>query len=226
MKQILVYGDSMSWGMVPGTRERYAFDQRWPGVLEAALHSAGLREIRVVENCLPGRKTIWDDPFRPGRNGAAGLGEVIEMCSPLELVIIQLGTNDFQAPFGIKAWAAASGVGKLVEIVRHAPLEPGMPQPRILVVAPPEIVQPKGTNEKKFEGAVERSNGFAAALEEMAAAKSVHFFDLNPITGRSDIDGIHLDADQHDVIGKAAALVVRELIVRAKNISDSMLRAK
>ena len=148
------------------------------------------------------------------------------MCSPLELVIIQLGTNDFQAPFGIKAWAAASGVGKLVEIVRHAPVEPGMPQPRILVVAPPEIVQPKGTNEKKFEGAVERSNGFAAALAEMAVAKSVHFFDLNPITGRSDIDGIHLDADQHDVIGKAAALVVRELIVRAKNISDSMLRAK
>ena len=50
MKQILVYGDSISWGMVPGTRERYAFDQRWPGVLEAALHSAGLREIRIVEN--------------------------------------------------------------------------------------------------------------------------------------------------------------------------------
>ena len=111
MKQILVYGDSMSWGMVPGTRERYAFDRRWPGVLEAALHSAGLQEFRVVENCLPGRKTLWDDPFRPGRNGAAGLGEVIEMCSPLELVIIQLGTNDFQAPFGIKAWAAAAGVG-------------------------------------------------------------------------------------------------------------------
>jgi len=221
MKQILVYGDSMSWGMVPGTRERYAFDQRWPGVLEVALHSAGLREIRVVENCLPGRKTIWDDPFRPGRNGATGLGEVIEMCSPLELVIIQLGTNDFQAPFGIKAWAAASGVGKLVETVRQAPVEPGMPRPRILVVAPPEIIQPKGGNEKKFEGAVERSKGLAAALAEMAATKSVHFFDLNPITGRSEIDGIHLGADQHDVVGKAAASVVRELIVQAKDISGS-----
>jgi lysophospholipase L1-like esterase len=221
MKQILVYGDSISWGMVPGTRERYAFDQRWPGVLESALHSAGLREIRIVENCLPGRKTIWDDPFRPGRNGASGLGEVIEMCSPLELVIIQLGTNDFQAPFGIKAWAAASGVGKLVETVRQAPVEPGMPRPRILVVAPPEIIQPKGGNEKKFEGAVERSKGFAAALAEMAATKSVHFFDLNPITGRSEIDGIHLGADQHDVVGKAAASVVRELIVQAKDISGS-----
>ncbi len=224
MRQILVYGDSMSWGMVPGTRRRYAFHQRWPGVLEAALRKAGLQTIRVVENCLPGRKTLWDDPFRPGRNGAAGLGEVIEMCSPLELVIIQLGTNDFQAPFDIKAWAAAAGVGKLVEIVRQAPLEPGMPQPRILVVAPPEIVQPKGANEKKFEAAVERSAGFAAALAEMAAAKSVHFFDLNSVTGRSDVDGIHLGADQHAVIGEALASLVRELIVQAKNRPDPARR--
>ncbi|VTU41181.1 hypothetical protein H4CHR_05916 [Variovorax sp. PBS-H4] len=215
MRQILVYGDSMGWGMVPGTRERYAFHQRWPGVLESELHKAGAREVRVVENCLPGRKTLWDDPFRPGRNGAAGLGEVIEMNSPLELVVIQLGTNDFQAPSDIKAWGAALGVGRLVDIIRQAPLEPGMPCPRVLVVAAPEIIQPKGANERKFEGAVERSKGFAAALKEMAISKSVHFFDLNAVTGRSDIDGIHLDSRQHDSIGRVIAPLVHEILLTA-----------
>ena len=34
MKQILVYGDSLSWGIVPGTRHRLPFAERWPGILE------------------------------------------------------------------------------------------------------------------------------------------------------------------------------------------------
>jgi hypothetical protein len=34
MQHILVYADSLSWGIVPGSRERLGFDQRWPGVME------------------------------------------------------------------------------------------------------------------------------------------------------------------------------------------------
>jgi hypothetical protein len=36
---------------------------------------------------LNGRRTVWDDPFKPGRNGLAGLAQRIEMHSPLALVI-------------------------------------------------------------------------------------------------------------------------------------------
>ena len=64
MSQILVYGDSLSWGLIPGTRGRLAFDARWPGVLEAGLHQRGRRE-RIVEDCVNGRRTVWDDPFKP-----------------------------------------------------------------------------------------------------------------------------------------------------------------
>ena len=34
MQHILVYADSLSWGLVPLTRKRLPFDQRWPGVME------------------------------------------------------------------------------------------------------------------------------------------------------------------------------------------------
>ena len=68
MKHVLVYGDSLSWGFVPGERRRLPFDQRWPGVLEAALLNGGL-SVRIAENCLNGRRTALDDPFKPGRNG-------------------------------------------------------------------------------------------------------------------------------------------------------------
>ncbi|MEO4041781.1 hypothetical protein AAFN47_09280 [Hoeflea sp. CAU 1731] len=50
MRRILVYGDSLSRGIIPGTRERFAFSRRWPGVLENALDASG-RAIRVIENC-------------------------------------------------------------------------------------------------------------------------------------------------------------------------------
>ena len=34
MEHIFVYGDSMSWGIVPGSRRRLPFEARWPGALE------------------------------------------------------------------------------------------------------------------------------------------------------------------------------------------------
>jgi len=38
MKQILVYSDSLTWGIIPLTRKRLSFDDRWPGVMENALN--------------------------------------------------------------------------------------------------------------------------------------------------------------------------------------------
>jgi len=96
VEQILIYADSLTWGIIPNTRNRLPFDKRWPGVFENSLKAEG-KNIRVIENCLNGRRTAWPDPFKDGRDGSQGLSQVIEMCSPLKLVILMLGTNDFQS---------------------------------------------------------------------------------------------------------------------------------
>lgn len=214
MKQVLVYGDSMAWGMVPGTRKRAPFAERWPGMLELAINASGGPLARILENCLPGRRTVWDDPFRPGRNGANGLSELVEACAPLALVILALGTNDFQADHDIKAWGCASGVARLVDIIRNTPREPGMPRSRILVLAPPKIVEPKGANALKFESARERSDGLSAAIHDVAAAKEACFFEVDAVAGRSEVDGIHLDAAHHLAIAQAIAPLVAHLILQ------------
>src|ERR1700689_3121030 len=144
MQQILVYADSLSWGLIPDTRQRFPFDQRWPGVLENKLNGEA-RRVRMIEDCLNGRRTVWEDPFKPGRNGLQGLAQRIEIHSPLALVILMLGTNDFQFSHPHNnAWAAAQGIAALVNEIRSAPIEPGMPVPPILVVCPPPIRSPKG----------------------------------------------------------------------------------
>jgi lysophospholipase L1-like esterase len=209
---ILVYSDSLTWGIIPNTRLRLPFEKRWPIVLENALNSRG-HQVRMIEDCLNGRRTVWEDPFKPGRNGLQALAQKIEIHSPLSLVILMLGTNDFQfAHPHNNAWAAAQGVATLVNEIRTAPIEPGMPVPPILVLSPPAIGSSKGPLVAKFQGAETRCTGLAEAYREMSAELGCNFFDAGSVTKTSLVDGIHLDAEQHLILGKALVDVVEPIL--------------
>lgn len=211
MNQILVYADSLTWGIVPNTRKRLPFHERWPGVMEGALLANG-HSVRVVEDALNGRRTVWEDPYKPGRNGLLGLEQRIEINSPLSLVLLMLGTNDFQSMHEHNAWHSAQGIAALVRAIRRAPLEPGMPMPKVIVIAPPPIRAPKGVIAPKFQGAETKSVGLAEELERVAAELDCYFFDAGKVTASSMVDGVHLDAEQHAVLGQALAKVVGTLL--------------
>lgn len=220
MQHVLVYADSLSWGIIPGTRRRLSFDERWPGVLENGLSASGER-TRVIEDCLNGRRTVWEDPFKPGRNGLVGLAQRIEIHSPLSLVILMLGSNDFQSMHEHNAWHSSQGIAALVSAIRSAPIEPGMPVPPILVIAPPSIRTPKGPIAPKFAGGEHKCVGLAAAFERVCQELGCHFFDAGTVIRTSDVDGVHLDAAQHLALGKALASVVAPILQGAGERMDS-----
>ena len=211
MQQLLVYSDSLSWGILPNTRKRLAFVERWPGVMEDQLIRAG-RSVRVVEDCLNGRRTVWEDPFKPGRSGLSGLQQRIEVSSPLGLVILMLGTNDFQSMHDFNAWHSAQGTATLVRAIRSAPIEPGMPTPQVLIVAPPPVRTPKGSIAPKFAGAAVKGKDLAAELEKVALELGCTFFDAGTVVTTSAVDGVHLDAEQHLVLARALAQQVARLL--------------
>jgi lysophospholipase L1-like esterase len=213
MQQVLVYSDSLSWGIVPLTRNRLPFDARWPGVMENRLNGPGAA-VRVIEDCLNGRRTVWEDPYKPGRNGLQGLAQRIEIHSPLALVILALGTNDFQSMHPHNAWHSAQGIAALVAAIRGAPIEPGMPVPPVLVLAPPPIRDPSGPIAPKFAGGEAKCAGLAEAYRKVSAELGCRFFDAATVTSSSQVDGVHLDADQHLRLGEAMAGVVRPLLAR------------
>ncbi|MEM7316656.1 MAG: pyridoxamine 5'-phosphate oxidase family protein [Planctomycetota bacterium] len=210
-RQILVYGDSLSWGVIPGTRQRFEFDKRWPGVMECELNESG-DSIRVIEDCLNGRRTILEDPYKPGRNGIAGLEQRIEVNSPLSLVIVALGTNDFQAMHEINSLQSAQGIREIIKSIRQSPTEPGMDIPEILIVAPPRLQTAKGEIAAKFKDAENKAIGLSEAFQEVALETGGHFLDAGSVTARSQIDGVHLDAEQHDRLGNAIASEVKRII--------------
>jgi lysophospholipase L1-like esterase len=212
MLHILVYGDSLSWGIIPNTRRRLGFGERWPGVMERALVDSG-HAVRVIEDCLNGRRTAWDDPFKPGRNALDGLEQRMEINSPLALVILMLGANDFQSVHQNSAWHSGQGLAAVIRAMRRAPIEPGMPVPPILVVAPPPITSPVGKPiREKFEGAPARSERVAEAYAAIAAEMECRFFDAGRVVSTSPHDGIHLDADHHAMLGGALAKPVAALL--------------
>ena len=211
MQQILVYADSLSWGIIPDTRSRFRFDQRWPGIVELELQKAGV-SVRVIEDCLNGRRTVWEDPFKPGRNGLEGLEQRIEIHSPLSLVVVFLGTNDFQSMHNFNPWQSSQGLAAIVGAIRRAPIEPGMPVPPILLVAPPPIQKAKGKIAPKFEGAEKKAVGLSAAIKAVAQELDCPFFDAGSVTTTSRVDGVHLDEDQHLALGRALAEKIKALL--------------
>lgn len=219
MHDILIYADSLTWGIVPMMRKRFPFHERWPGVMENRLN-AGERRVRVIEDCLNGRRTVLEDPFKAGRNGIAGLAQRIEIHSPLALVILMLGTNDFQSMHAFTVSHAAQGIAALVDTIRKAPIEPGMPIPPILVVAPPPIRTPRGPIAWKFLGGDAKCAGLADALRKVAAELGCFFFDAQSVTSSSKVDGVHLDADQHLALGNALSEVVRGILPASDHLNQ------
>lgn len=217
--QVLVYADSLSWGIVPGTRQRLPWPVRWPGRLELALNGPATgvqRPVRILEDCLNGRRTAWDDPFKPGRNGIQGLAQRMEMHAPLALVILMLGSNDFQSMHPHNAWHAAQGIGALLDTIRGAPIEPGMPVPPVLVLVPPPITTPRGPLAPKFAGGEHKCAGLAQACEEVCRARGCDWFDTGTVIHSSEVDGVHLDAAEHIALGDALAPIVGSLLAPAR----------
>jgi lysophospholipase L1-like esterase len=210
--QILVYGDSLTWGIIPNTRQRLPFEERWPIVMERDLQAFGC-QARVIEDCLNGRRTVWDDPFKPGRNGIVGVEQRIEVNSPLALAILLLGTNDLQSMHPLTAWHASQGVAAIVRAIRRAPIEPEMRVPTILIVAPPPLRKATGAMAEKFAGGDSKCAGLASAYQQVAAELSCDFFDAGSVVTTSEADGVHLDADQHRVLGKKLAVVVNTMLM-------------
>jgi len=128
--------------------------------------------------------------------------------------MVMLGVNDFQSMHPHNAWHAAEGVSTLVGAIRGAPVEPGMPVPPVLIMAPPMVEEPRGDMEPKFRGAPAKCAGLSDAYRAAAERLGCPFFDAGAVVDASRVDGVHLDADAHVRLGEALAGVVEPLLVQ------------
>lgn len=210
MRTILCYGDSNTWGAVPGIDTgRYGIDLRWPRLMSDQLGS----DFDVFEAGLNGRTTVFDRLPRTYRSGRELIVSTMETCAPLDLVVILLGTNDVSLPF-LSVADITRGAGELVTVVRASEEfgpTPGL-SPTPLLIAP-HIVGPLGPEDAMVSpGAVERSRELPAAYQEMSVRLGCDFLDLSPVVEASPQDPWHWEPEGHRAAAQAIAEKIRQLL--------------
>jgi lysophospholipase L1-like esterase len=208
MKTVLCFGDSNTWGYVPGSEGgRFSADIRWPRRLATALGD----EWEVIAEGLNGRTATMDSPVADGRNGLTYLLPCLESHMPLDVVVIYLGTNDAGDRYSLPAETIAGAVGRLVKVVRASEAGPNGGAPDVLVVCPPPFgeLDPEGS----FANAAAKSRQLGRWFAEMSRELGCELIDLDGIATYGDLDGIHLDADGHAAVAAAVEERLRRMSV-------------
>jgi lysophospholipase L1-like esterase len=212
MPVIVAFGDSNTWGYDPATGARFPRAQRWPSVMQRELGP----DFEVIAEGLNGRTTVHDDPIEPFRCGAEALPGCLMSHMPLDLIILALGCNDLKKRFSVSAFDIAESEARLIFLARAYGVDPGDRPPRILLVAPPPIAKLTDFAEM-FEGGAEKSRLLGQRYREVAMRDGVAFLDAGAVIRCSDLDGIHYEADQHELLGRATADAVRAALAAPAN---------
>ncbi len=206
-RTILCYGDSNTHGTMPmpdlGAMGRFGRDVRWTGQLAALLPG-----WQVIEEGLPGRTTVHDDPIEGAhRNGLAVLPAILESHRPIDVVILMLGTNDLKQRFSVTALDIALSLEKLVLAIRASGCGPQGGAPGVILVAPPPILEVQDLG-AMFAGGEEKSHELGPRLAALARGLKVPFVDAGALISVSEIDGIHYDEPAMAALAQAFALAV------------------
>ncbi|MBV7435033.1 SGNH/GDSL hydrolase family protein [Cardiobacteriaceae bacterium TAE3-ERU3] len=204
-KVILCYGDSNTHGMTPiadalaPVRGRYGRDVRWPGVVQKLLDDA----VAIIEEGLPGRTTCVDDPIKGApKNGLTYLRPCLDSHFPIDIIVLMLGTNDLKAHFARSPEDITAGIETLLDGITEAQIGRDGKQPKILLVAPPPILE-IGAEESAFKGGAEKSRHLAALYAAIAERRGLAFFDAGSVIEVSTVDGIHFEPEAHQRLGEA-----------------------
>lgn len=204
-RRVLCFGDSNTYGYDPARDGRYGDDERYPMRLQHQLGDGW----SVIEEGLPGRTAVFDDPITEGMNGLAFITPILMSHAPLDTVTIMLGTNDSKARFGCDSYLISVGLVRLIKKALHTECWRDNTNPDILVIVPPSITP--AYDKLRFcdemgPSCHERSAGIAAQLEPMVKdIPHVRFLDANTLPGAvcSDIDGMHMTLEAHRVLADA-----------------------
>lgn len=204
-KIILCYGDSNTWGYAPCADTtnfrlmRYRRDERWTGLLQKALGEG----YYVIEEGLNGRTTNLDYHVPPDRNGKTYLPSCLYSHSPVDLVILALGGNDFKAYFNRSAEEIGQGLIELIDIIQMSKYGKSLEEaPKILIITAPiplpiaeEFTDENGI--KFFEGAIEKAQSLVELYKKISKEKNCEFLDVSQHIIPSGIDGMHFDNVAH-----------------------------
>lgn len=210
MKNILCFGDSNTYGTRPDRQGRWDMNTRWPCLLEKMLGD----DYHIIEEGCGYRTTVFEDPIEPYKNGRSYLYPCLYSHRPLDLVIIMLGTNDMKTRFSASATDIAQGAKALADIVKQFDYRGDTTVPEILVVCPIRL------------GIRINSDPLIGSFDTISYQKSLrlwsefqktipaeyHLMNAADYAKPSEIDQVHMDAEDHYSLAEGICSKVREIL--------------
>ena len=207
MMQILAFGDSNTWGLIPGTTGRYPVHIRWTGLLQKALSPLG---VQILEDGVCGRTTVFRDPVR---QGLRGIDSILRYSGrkDLDAVILMLGTNDCKKVFHASPEEIGRGLVQCIDAFEEL-----VPADRILVISPLLLGEDVWRPDK--DPAFDRQSVLTCrALREVyrsiAAERGNCFLAASDHASASIVDEEHMNAEGHERLAKAVREKLRESVL-------------
>lgn len=215
-KNILCFGDSLTWGWVPvadgGATTRYDANIRWTGVLSEHLGPA----YRVIEEGLSGRTVNIEDPIDDRLNASTYLAACLASHLPLDLVVLMLGTNDTKSYFDRDPVQIAAGMAQLTGQIRRSAGGVGTiyPAPKVLLMSPPPLMpSPIPWFQEQFAGAREKTQRLAGLYKAIADYQGLEFMNAGEILEIGGADGVHLSVENNKQLGITVAEKVKQILL-------------
>ena len=199
-KRIVIFGDSNTWGYDAKSSGRFNEEIRWPMVAAKLLGES----YRVYEEGLCGRTTCLDDPFNEGLSGLSYILPCLQSHSPLDMLVIMLGTNDCKERFSLTGANIALGMRRLV--IKALAADVWRDEGTILKECELSDV---GKNMGKCS---DKSYELAKEYKLVADELNVGFLDAAPYVEMNDIDFMHLTEDSHKVLAKKVSEVIKNTL--------------
>ena len=204
MKAVLAFGDSNTWGLIPGSasKERYPWGIRWTSLLQERCP-----KIRIVEEGLCGRTTVFEDELRPGRRGITALPLILETHHPLDAAVVMLGTNDCKPVYGASAYTIGKGLEACLEEMEHyiSPI-------KILAISPiilgENVWQPDKDPEFSAES-VEVCRQLKDVYYTITCQRETGFLAASDYVQANEADCEHMDEDGHRIF---ASVIYEKLV--------------
>ena len=204
MINILCFGDSNTFGFIPGNGERYKKDERWSGIISNLLDS----DYAVTEAGCNNRTAFSNNPAGDLFTGTKAIVPYLKNHDDWDLIILAVGANDLQFAYNVSINEFYEGMKSFIQLVHSHT------KAQILLVCPSSIkknVLNSFFSQMFDETSIEKSLHLPEIYEKLAKEQNLYYIDLNSISETSDDDGLHYTKQGHKKIAQAITKKIKKI---------------
>ena len=197
---ILCFGDSNTFGISPVDGKRLSEIERWPTLLKQQLGTG----FEVIEAGEPNRTLVNNPPFMGDKSGIKYLKPYLE-AHTVDVVIIQLGTNDLKARFALSAIDIGKALEELILAIKafyHCKTIP-----KIIIISPPKVHE-VGSYKSIYAGASKKAEQLSIEFKAVADRHACVFIDGFSLIAACESEGVHWPYKEHVCLAKQLLPIV------------------